>query len=119
VPLVNDIVGSLPPRDVDLLEPDGITAADRAAVQDRGIDSNVSSVVLGCRAQNTGVLREIALCAENPMVSACANPTAGDRNAVRVGNLYELCRVFVARDACKRSLASRAVSLSSGSGWFR
>ncbi len=37
-------------------------------------------------------------------------------NAVGVGNSYELCRAFEARDVCKRNLALRAVSLSSGSG---
>jgi hypothetical protein len=30
-----------------LLEPDGITAANLAALQDRGVDPHISSVVLG------------------------------------------------------------------------
>jgi len=37
-------------------------------------------------------------------------------NAVGVGDSYELCRVVEARDVCKRNLALRAVSLTSGSG---
>ena len=44
-----------------LLKHDRIASADVAALQDRGIDPNVSPVVLGCCAQNTCILWEIAL----------------------------------------------------------
>ena len=46
---------------VALLQSDGITTADLAVLQHRGIDPHISSVVLGCCAQDTCVLREIAL----------------------------------------------------------
>src|SRR2546422_1932338 len=43
------------------LHPDGITAADHATMQYRGIHPNVSPVVLGGCAQDAGILWEIAL----------------------------------------------------------
>ncbi len=46
---------------VNLLQPEGIATAYLSALQHRGINSNVSSVVLGCCAQDAIVLREIAL----------------------------------------------------------
>ena len=45
----------------ELLQAYGITATNFAALQYGSIDSNVSFVVLGCRAQDTHVLREISL----------------------------------------------------------
>ena len=44
-----------------LLQPDGITTADLATLQHRGIDPNVSPVVLGCCTQDASIFREIAL----------------------------------------------------------
>ena len=44
-----------------LLQPDGIATADSATLEYRGIDPNISPVVLGGSAQNAGILREIAL----------------------------------------------------------
>ncbi len=44
-----------------LLQSDGITTADLATLQHRGIDPNVGPVVLGRSAQDTCIPREIAL----------------------------------------------------------
>src|SRR5438128_1832377 len=48
-------------RRVGLLQPDGITTAHSATPQHRGVDANVSPIVLGCPAQDTRILRQIAL----------------------------------------------------------
>jgi hypothetical protein len=46
---------------VRLLKPDGITAMDRTAMHHGGINANVGLVVLGCRAQDARIPREIPL----------------------------------------------------------
>src|SRR5438132_11512667 len=44
-----------------LFHSDGITTADFPTLQHRGVDPDVSPVVLGCCTQDTRILREIGL----------------------------------------------------------
>jgi hypothetical protein len=49
-----------PALGVCLLHPEEITTAELATPQHGGLDPNVGTVVLSCRAQDTRILREIA-----------------------------------------------------------
>ena len=46
---------------VNLLQSDGITPANLASLQHRSIDTDISPIVFGCRAQDTYILGKITL----------------------------------------------------------
>ena len=72
---------------VGLLHPEGITAADLATPQHGGIDPNVGTVVLSCCAQDTRILREIAL-SEVVITQRAQGPVTLRRTASPIASIW-------------------------------